>query len=99
MYCSSCIDGGLSNGSISVLNACRLKTPDGQLNTIRGYAFRPDDKEQGKLQVVFGRKPIGGTNCKEVTSVYSYLNNKFSQIGLSSWDHQHSMEPTTSIPW
>ena len=99
MYCCFCIDGALSNGSISVLNACRLKTPDGQLNTIRGYAFRPDDKEQGKLQVVFGRKPIGGTNCKEVTSVYSYLNNKFLQIGLSSWDHQPSMALITSILW
>ncbi|XP_065900303.1 apolipoprotein D-like isoform X2 [Dysidea avara] len=54
--------GALSNGSISVLNACRLKSPDGELNTIRGYAFRPDDKEQGKIEVVFGGKPIGGTN-------------------------------------
>jgi len=53
--------------SVSVLNACRLKTPDGQLNTIKGYATRPNDKEQGKLEVVFDRadaSALGKTNCE-----------------------------------
>ena len=57
------IDGLLPNGSVSVVNACRRKTPDGKLSTINGYAYRPDDKQQGKLKVVFGGSGSGG-DCK-----------------------------------
>ena len=64
------LDGALPNGSISVLNACRLKSPDGELNTIEGYAYRPDEKEEGKLKVVFNSIPqifqLGGANCKKL---------------------------------
>jgi len=64
------IDGSRPNGTISVLNACRLKAPDGELNIVEGYAFRPDESEPGKLSVVFpsenffGRLFGGGANCK-----------------------------------
>ena len=57
------IDGLLPNGSISVLNACRRRAPDGKLTTANGYAYRPDEKEQGKLKVVFGNFG-GGGDCK-----------------------------------
>ena len=63
-------DGRNPNGTISVLNACRLKAPDGELNIVEGYAFRPDESEPGKLSVVFpsmnifGRLFGGGANCK-----------------------------------
>ena len=56
-------DGLFPNGSVSVLNACRLKTPDGKLNTIEGYAYRPNEEEQGKLKVVFGGFGAGA-DCK-----------------------------------
>ena len=59
------IDGRYSNGSVSVLNACRLKAPDGKLNTIKGYAYRPNEDEQGKLKVVFGGSGSGG-DCKYI---------------------------------
>ena len=63
------IDGRNPNGTISVLNACRLKTPDGDLNTVEGYAYRPDENEPGKLKVVFqfgdfGGPFSGGADCK-----------------------------------
>ena len=57
------IDESTPDGSISVLNACRKKTPDGDLNTARGSATRPDENEQGKLIVTFG-PPGSGGNCK-----------------------------------
>ncbi|XP_065898434.1 uncharacterized protein [Dysidea avara] len=45
----------LPNKSVSVQNSCRLKSPDGEPSIIKGYAYRPDDKEQGKLKVhLFG---------------------------------------------
>ena len=59
------IDGRYPNGSISVMNACRKKAPDGTLNTIRGYAYRPNENEQGKLKVVFGGRGSGG-DCKYI---------------------------------
>ena len=46
-------DGDYYNGSISVLNTCRLNTPNGKIDSITGHAYRPDEKEQGKLKVVF----------------------------------------------
>ena len=45
------------------MNACRLKAPDGELNTAKAYAYRPNEKEQGKLKVVFGDSGCGG-DCK-----------------------------------
>ena len=50
-------DGLLPNKSVSVLNTCRLKSPDGEASVRRGYAYRPDDNEQGKLLVQFDRAP------------------------------------------
>ncbi|XP_065900299.1 uncharacterized protein [Dysidea avara] len=45
----------LLNKSVTVQNSGRLKSPSGELFLIKGYAYRPDDKEQGKLKVhLFG---------------------------------------------
>jgi len=88
-----CIDGALPNGSISVLNACRLKTPDGELNTVRGYAFRPDDKEQGKIEVVFGGKPTGDTNCEQRTEILTYY------VFAIIFDRLGCPIGTTNIQW
>ena len=66
LTCSSIvlIDGVNPNGSISVRNACRQKTPDGKPEVVKGYAFRPDENEQGRLKVVFpGILNVGGY-CK-----------------------------------
>ena len=60
------IDGQNPNGTISVLNACRLKTPDGKLNTAKAYAYRPNENEQGKLKVVFGGSGGAGGDCKYI---------------------------------
>ena len=58
------IDGLNPNGTISVRNACRQKTPDGKLEVVKGYAFRPNEKEPGQLKVVFpGILNVGGY-CK-----------------------------------
>ena len=57
-YCSiqcTLTDGDYHNGTVSVLNGCRLKIPDGKIDSITGHAYRPDEKEQGKLKVVFDR--------------------------------------------
>jgi len=56
-------DGLLPNKSVSVQNSCRLKSPNGELSIIKGYAFRPDDSEQGKLKVKLNGVPFAG-NCK-----------------------------------
>ena len=45
------VDGLFPNGSVSVFNAERVKTPDGKAKTIYGYAYRADPKEEGKLTV------------------------------------------------
>ena len=42
------IDRKSSNGTISILNACRLKAPDGELNIAKAYAYRPDEKEHAR---------------------------------------------------
>ena len=57
------IDGLLPNKSVTVQNSCRLKSPDGDANVIRGYAYRPDDSEQGKLKVDLNGVP-GVGDCK-----------------------------------
>jgi len=63
-------NGSHPNGSISVLNACRLKSPDGELDTFEGYAFRPNEKEEGKLKVIFNSIPrflqFGEANCEKL---------------------------------
>ena len=64
--CYYLTDGLLPNGSVSVLNACRLKTTDGKLDTIEGYAYRPDKNEPGKLKVVFDGSG-SGADCKLAT--------------------------------
>lgn len=47
-------DYGLkADGSISVFNAARLRTPDGKLTIINGTATIPDPSEPGKLSVSF----------------------------------------------
>ena len=72
--CFLYIDDARTNTSVSVLNACRLKTPDGQLDTIKGYATRPNDKEQGKLEVVFNGVTLGRTNCEQnITNILILL--------------------------
>ena len=38
----------------------RLKSPDDEANVIRGYAYRPDDNEQGKLKVSLDGVPRVG---------------------------------------
>ena len=53
-------DGLLPNKSVSVQNSCRLKSPDGEINIIKGNAYRPDDNEQGKLIVQLDRVPRPG---------------------------------------
>ena len=50
-------DGLLPNKSVTVQNSCRLKSPDGEASVIRGYAYRPDDNEQGKLKVSLNGVP------------------------------------------
>lgn len=45
------VDGLFPNGSVSVFNAERLKTPDGEANVIYGYAYRADPKDEGKFTV------------------------------------------------
>ena len=57
------IDGRNPNGTIDVLNACRLKTPEGELKTAKAYAYIPNENEQGKLKVVFVGSSIG-VDCK-----------------------------------
>ena len=56
-------DGLLPNKSVTVQNSCRLKSPDGEASIIRGYAYRPDDNEQGKLKVSLDGVPRVG-DCK-----------------------------------
>ena len=46
-----------------MLNAFRQRAPDGKLTTANGYAYRPDEKEQGKLKIVFGNFG-SGADCK-----------------------------------
>ena len=62
------IDGRNPNGTISVLNACRLKTPDGKLDIAKAYAYRPNENEQGKLKVVFAGGLGIGADCKCIAS-------------------------------
>jgi len=73
MHACIFLDDARTSTSVSVLNACRLKTPDGQLDTIKGYATRPDDKEQGKLKVVFDGVTLGKTNCEQKAKIYILL--------------------------
>ena len=50
-YYQCFIDGLFPNGSVSVFNAERLKTPDGEASVIYGYAYRANPKEEGKFTV------------------------------------------------
>jgi len=61
------LDGALPNGSITVLNTCRLNYPHGELNSIEGYAFRPVEAEEGKLKVIFNSVPQSSDkgSCKD----------------------------------
>jgi len=45
-----------------------MNYPDGQLNYIEGYAFRPVEAEKGKLKVIFGSlpQPSNEGNCKKM---------------------------------
>ena len=56
-------DGLLPNKSVSVQNSCRLRSPDGVASIIKGYAYRPNDSEQGKLKVALDGVPRVG-NCE-----------------------------------
>jgi len=58
------LDELLPNKSISVLNSCRLTTPNGTVRDIKGLAFRPDDSEQGKLKVALNGVPFPPRDCK-----------------------------------
>ena len=51
-------DGLFPNGSVSVFNAERQKTPTGKAKLIHGYAYRPDPKEEGRLTVKLQGAPI-----------------------------------------
>ena len=61
---NSLTDSLLQNQSVTVQNAGRLKSPDGEVFSIKGYAYRPDDKEQGKLKVHLFGVPREG-DCKQ----------------------------------
>ena len=58
MLVSRDLDTLLPNKSISVQNSC------GNVRVPRGYAYRPDDNEQGKLKVVFPSLFIPAEDCK-----------------------------------
>jgi len=90
------IDGIFPNGSISVFNACRLNTPKGQLDTIKGYADRPDEKEEGRLVVNLEGVPFSG-DCKYISFCQKLTYHITVQIGWSSWDLEHSMEAIISM--
>ena len=66
-----CITVGLlPNMSVTVLNSCHMKSPDGKLATIRGYLYQPNPKEPGqmKIHLFFGLSEdgtVGGdSDCK-----------------------------------
>jgi len=40
-----------SNESIGLKNSCHEKSPDGNLESIKGYVYRPNNTEQGKLKL------------------------------------------------
>ena len=44
---NSILDGPSDNGSLTVLDSCHLRTPNGTAHTMSGY--RPDPNQQGKL--------------------------------------------------
>ena len=62
--------GLLPNMSVTVLNSCHLNSPDGKLETIRGYLYQPNPKEPGqmKIHLFFGMpedETVGGdSDCK-----------------------------------
>ena len=93
------LDGAFPNKSISVKNACRLKAPDGELSTIEGYAFRPNEKEEGKLKVVFGVVPrlfqLGGANCKKFILLYAMHVHKH----VSSLYRLGGTTGTSDVQW
>lgn len=67
------VDGLTSdNDTISILGACRLGAPDGNLSITTGIAYRPDPTEQGKFVMKLNGTDNGAhpvlLNCK-VTSI------------------------------
>ena len=56
-------DGVIDAATVSVFNAARLKTPDGDESTINGVATIPDPTDPGKLLVKFPDIPDDG-KCK-----------------------------------
>ena len=58
MLISRDLDALLPNKSISVQNKC------GKIGIVTGYAYRPDDNEQGKLKVVFPALFRPAEDCK-----------------------------------
>ena len=75
-------DGDYYNGSVSVLNGCRLKTPDGKIDSITGHAYRPDEKEQGKLKVVFDGYSTA-RDCKCLDLCGNYVHGDWHRLGCT----------------
>ena len=46
---NSILDGSSDNGSLTVLDSCRLGAPNGTAHTMSGLVYRPDPNQQGKL--------------------------------------------------
>ena len=72
-------DGLKADGSISVFNAARLRTPDGKLTIINGTATILDPSEPGKLSVSFDSVGTAGAPCKCFSRCYGRCSNP-SQI-------------------
>jgi len=59
LVCTSATYGQNADGTISVINSGRIKTPTGDENKISGTAFLVDPKVPGKLKVQFPGSPKG----------------------------------------
>lgn len=68
-------DGLKADGSISVFNAARLRTPDGKLTIINGTATILDPSEPGKLSVSFDSVGTAGAPCKCFSRCYRRCSN------------------------
>ncbi|EDO36965.1 predicted protein, partial [Nematostella vectensis] len=49
------------DGKIGVHNSGRVKTPDGEVKAISGYAYRKDPKVPGKFVLHFDSVPVDGS--------------------------------------